>query len=100
MEWLISLTPGLAHDPISRMSFKDYTFDPDTVPHDPTAIPWTKLLLRQRGVDVQPLPFTISPFAVIEAAQKWLPRLAEVSEDFMVDTMSMHSPFVSACTCL
>ena len=100
MEWLISLMPGLAHDPISRMSFKDYTFDPDTISHRFTTVPWTKQLLRQRGVDVQPLPFTISPFAVIEAAQKWLPRLAKVSEDFMVDTMSMRSHFVSACTCL
>ncbi|KAF7794816.1 hypothetical protein EIP86_005958 [Pleurotus ostreatoroseus] len=65
--------PGFVFDPLSQFSFKDFN-DLSDIPTD--GVPWSPALAMQHGMDVTCLPFTMTPFSLVDAARS-LPRDAK-----------------------
>ncbi|KAJ3551267.1 hypothetical protein NM688_g4801 [Phlebia brevispora] len=57
---------GLTYDPLAQLSAKEKLRNKDLPFH---TVPWTTDLQNQHGLDVQCLPFVVTPFSLIDAAR-------------------------------
>ena len=77
------------------MSFKDAAVVSHPRVFDHTAVLWSNSLRNQLGSEVECLPFTVTPFALEEAARELSYQRATVDEDFRIDPTSIKTRFVS-----
>ncbi|KAH9922277.1 hypothetical protein B0H21DRAFT_175553 [Amylocystis lapponica] len=85
-----SYMPGFAFDPLSRFAFSPGQADV------PRFVPWSESLLHQHGSDIQCLPFTHSPFALVDAARSLSFQQATVSSKVRFDPPTVTSNFFAA----
>ncbi|KAJ3551264.1 hypothetical protein NM688_g4802 [Phlebia brevispora] len=87
-----SYMPGFAYDPLSQLSIKDRN-DRSDVPFN--TVPWSPDLQRQHGLDIACLPYTMTPFSLVDAARSLSYSDAGIT-DIRFDPTSVESIFCAA----
>ncbi|KAH9944594.1 hypothetical protein B0H21DRAFT_694880, partial [Amylocystis lapponica] len=79
-----------AHDPLSHFVFRPKELNAKRV------VPWSENLVHQHGSEVLCLPFTHSPFALLDAARSLSFKRATVSKRFRFDPPTVKANFFAA----
>lgn len=81
---------GFNHEPLSRIPLE--VFDSEA---KEKAVIFSDELRHQHGSDVLCLPYTQTPFPLLDAARSLSLRQATIAEDFRLDPLSLQEDFVS-----